>query len=115
MILPQKPLVDAVYWILRNLKSELGKKLLYTKHDNLNVRIFIDADWAGCKTYKRFTIGDCTFVGGNLVAWKSVKQLLVARSSAEVEYWAMAHGFHEALWLRSLLTDLGRSTNVFVR
>lgn len=107
MILPQKPLLDAVYRILRNLKSELGKKLLYTKHDNLNVRIFIDADWAGRKTDKRSTIVDCTFVGGNPVTWKSVKQLLVARSSAEAGYWAMAHGFHEALWLRSLLTDLG--------
>jgi len=37
----------------------------------------------------RFTLGYCTFVGGNLVAWHSKKQLVVARSYAEVEFRAM--------------------------
>ena len=48
-----------------------------------------------------------TFIGGNLVTWKSKKQNVVARSSAEAEYRGMAQGVCELLWLRNLLQDLG--------
>ncbi|WJZ89600.1 hypothetical protein VitviT2T_008808 [Vitis vinifera] len=36
--------------------------------------------------------------GGNLVTWKSKKQNVVARSSAEAEFWGRALGLCEALW-----------------
>lgn len=49
------------------------------------------------------------FVGGNLVSWKSKKQPVVARSSAEAEYRAMATAACELVWLKTLLTDLGSS------
>jgi hypothetical protein len=53
------------------------------------------------------TLGYCTFVGGNLVTWRSKKQSVVARSSAEAEFRAMAQGVYETLWLKILLTELG--------
>ncbi|RVW48679.1 Retrovirus-related Pol polyprotein from transposon RE1 [Vitis vinifera] len=56
---------------------------------------------------RRSTSGYFTFVGGNLVTWKSKKQNVVARSSAEAEFRGMALGLYEALWLRLLLQDLG--------
>lgn len=55
----------------------------------------------------RSTSGYFTFVGGNLVTWRSKKQNLVARSSAEVEYRDMTLGVCEVLWPRLLLRDLG--------
>jgi hypothetical protein len=54
-----------------------------------NVVGYSDADWAG-SCDRKSTTGFCTFVGGNLVTWKSKKQNVVARSSAEAEYRAMA-------------------------
>ncbi|GFZ15830.1 hypothetical protein Acr_25g0002390 [Actinidia rufa] len=45
----------------------------------------------------------------HLISWKSKKQAVVTRSSAEAEYRAMAQGTSEILWLRSLLTELGFS------
>ena len=48
-----------------------------------------------------------TFVGGNLVTWRSKKQNVVARSTAEAEFRSMAHGVCEVLWLKILLSELG--------
>ncbi|CAL8991218.1 unnamed protein product, partial [Prunus brigantina] len=46
-------------------------------------------------------------VGRNLVTWKSKKQPVIARSSAEAEYRAMASTACELIWLKGLLADLG--------
>ena len=52
------------------------------------------------------TSGYFTFVGGNLVTWRSKKQNVVARSSAEAEYRGVTIRICEALWIRFLLQDL---------
>ena len=49
------------------------------------------------------------FVGDNLVLWKSKKQHVVAPSSAEAEYHAMALARCKLVWLKSLLANLGCS------
>ena len=55
----------------------------------------------------RSTYSYFTFVEGNPVTWRSKKQNVVARSSAEAEFRGMTLGLCEALWLRLLLQDLG--------
>ena len=47
------------------------------------------------------------FVGDNLVCWRSKKQSVVARSTAEAEFRSMASGLCELMWLRILLSELG--------
>jgi hypothetical protein len=46
------------------------------------------------------------FLGDNLVSWSSKRQNIISRSSAEVEYHAVANGVAEACWLRQLLQEL---------
>ncbi|CAL5418427.1 unnamed protein product [Camellia sinensis] len=104
---PRAPHLDAVYRILRYLKSAPGKGILFSNHGHLRLEAFTDADWAGSIDDRRSTSGYCAFVGGNLVTWRSKKQTVVSRSSAEAEYRAMAHGTCELMWLQSLLNDIG--------
>ncbi|KAL5706521.1 Beta-galactosidase 8 [Ranunculus cassubicifolius] len=80
---PRTSHLIAAHRILRYLKSSPGRGLLFQKHDNLRVEAFTDDDWAGAQEDRRSTSGYCTFVGGNLVTWRSKKQPVVARSSAE--------------------------------
>jgi hypothetical protein len=104
---PQSHHRNAVMRIIRYLKGCPGKGLLYTSNGNVQVECYTDADWAGSLDDRRSTSGYCAFVGGNLVTWRSKKQGVVARSTAEAELRAMAHGVCEVLWLKILLLELG--------
>ncbi|KAI5337174.1 hypothetical protein L3X38_016443 [Prunus dulcis] len=104
---PRTTHLQAVKRILRHLKGSPSRGILMKKNGNTIIIGYSDADWAGCTVDRKSTTGYCTFVGGNLVTWKSKKQNVIARSSAEAEYRAMASLTCELIWLRSLLNDLG--------
>ncbi|RVX19329.1 Retrovirus-related Pol polyprotein from transposon RE1 [Vitis vinifera] len=91
---------------LRYIKSTPGQGVLYENRGHTQVVGYTDADWAGSPTDRRSTSGYCVFIGGNLISWKSKKQDVVARSSAEAEYRAMALATCELIWLRHLLQEL---------
>ena len=97
--------------ILRYLKGSITRGILMKKHNHFTIEGYTDSDWAGNAIDRKSTTGFCTFVGGNLVTWKSKKQSVVARSSAEAEYRAMASTACEILWLKILLSDLGIKSN----
>lgn len=84
---------------------------MFSKNNHLRIESYTDADWAGNITDRKFTAGYFTFVGGNLVTWRSKKQNVVALSSAEAEFRGMAKGLCELLWLRKLLTEIGFAPN----
>ena len=92
------------------MKRQPGLGILYRPNGHLKVEGFTDANWAGSPSDRRSTTGYCTFFGGNLVTWKSKKQTVVARSSAEAEYRAMAHTATELTWLQHFLQEIGFST-----
>ncbi len=81
------------------MKFALEIGLIFSNHGLLQIKIFTDADWIGSLDERRSTMGYCTFIGGNLVTWRSKKQSMTARSSAKAEYKAMAQGVYELLWL----------------
>lgn len=50
-------------------------------------------------------------MGGNLVSWRSKKQAVISRSTAEAEHRAMALAVCEMIWLKGLLKELQVLTN----
>jgi len=97
---------NAVISILKYIKGSPGKGLLCGCNNNTRVVCYSDADWAGSPSDRRSTFGYCVSIGGNLISWKSKKQSVVARSSAEAEYRAMASATCELVWLKQLLKEL---------
>ena len=65
--------MDAVYQILRYLKSTPGRGLLFSKKKVQDIKGYTDSDWTGNQTDRRLTSGYFTFVEGKLVTWRSKK------------------------------------------
>jgi hypothetical protein len=107
---PKSGHLDVVYRILRYLKSSPGKVLWFKRNGHLNMEGYCDADWTSCIDDRRSTSAYCTFVGGNLVSWRSKKQPVVSRSTTEAEYRAMSLCLSDILWVRNLLSELNLFT-----
>lgn len=103
---PKESHLKAVHRILHYLKGSPGKGILFKKGGHMSVEAYTDADYAGSLVDRWSTLGYCTFLGGNLITWRSKKQNVVARSSAEAEFRSMALGICELLWLKIILADL---------
>jgi hypothetical protein len=103
---PRSGHLEAAHRILRYLKGSPGRGIWFKANGHLNVEGYCDADWASCLDDRRSTSGFCVFVGGNLVSWRSKKQPVVSRSTAEAEYRAMSVCLSEMLWMKGLLSEL---------
>ncbi|CAN1337340.1 Retrovirus-related Pol polyprotein from transposon TNT 1-94 [Linum perenne] len=103
---PNEEHMEMVVRILRYLKHEPGKGIQFRKTTRRDVTVYTDASWAGELTDRKSTSGYCSYIWGNLVTWRSKKQNVVARSSAEAEYRALSLGICEGIWLKRVLNEL---------
>ena len=92
--------------VLQYLKGSLRNDILFKPNLILVLEAYTDAYYIRSVIDRKSTIEYCTFFGGNLVAGRSEKQSLVARSNVEVEFRTMAQGVCELLWLKIILEDL---------
>ncbi|KAL0746064.1 hypothetical protein Bca101_101422 [Brassica carinata] len=92
--------------ILRYLSGTPGQGVWMGCNGSTEVVGYCDADWAGDRVDRRSTTGYCTFIGGNLVTWKSKKQKVISCSSAEAEYRAMLKLTNELVWIKGILKHL---------
>ena len=88
--------------ILQYLKGTPGRGLYFQKNSKRGIEVYTDLDWAGCLSDRNSTTGYCTFVWGNMVTWRSKKQFVVARSSAEAKQ-------NSELWHTVFVKEYGSS------
>jgi hypothetical protein len=67
---------------------------------------YTDSDFTGDVDSRKSTSGVFFFLNASLVTWQSNKQSMVAQSSCEAEYVAVASGACQALWLSRVLGEL---------
>ncbi|GKF73011.1 hypothetical protein Tco_0219343, partial [Tanacetum coccineum] len=107
---PLKSDLKLAFRVLRYLKGAPGKGVLYKKSSNFELYAFVDSDWAKCNATRRTVTGFAVFLGNCLVIWKSKKQSVLAKSSAEAEYRAMSSVACEIIWILKILTYLKVNT-----
>lgn len=103
---PRQRHMDAVVRVLRYLKTTPRQGIFIPKNGGLNLVAYCDSDWLGCTYTRRSRTGYLLLLGGVSFSWKTKKQSVVSRSSAEAEYRAMATTVSEILWMRWLLEIL---------
>jgi len=98
---------QAVKLILRYLKHSISTGLFITSNVNFTLQAFSDSDWAADRDDRRSVGAYYIYMGSNLVSWSCKQQPIVARSSTEVEYKAIANAAAELIWFKSILRALG--------
>lgn len=94
---------------LKYLAGTSAARLRFRAIDETNSSVvgFCDADYAECRETRRSTSGHVFLLAGAAVVWRSKRQEIVAASTTEAEYIALAEAAKEAVWIRHLLRDLG--------
>ena len=109
---PMQSHLKLAFRVLRYLKNAPGQGISFYKGNNLDINVFVDSDWAKCKVTRKSVTGYCVFLGKSLVSWKSKKQSMLSKSSAEAEYRAMNSVTCEVIWIQKILTEMNIKTSL---
>ncbi|GJQ88865.1 ribonuclease H-like domain-containing protein [Tanacetum coccineum] len=102
----REPHLSALKRVLRYVSGTLDYGLHLFSSSTTSLDAYSDADWAGCPTTRRSTLGYCVFLGNNLLSWSSKHEPMLSCSSAKAEYRGVANVVAETFWLRNLLREL---------
>jgi hypothetical protein len=104
---PHQEHLVAVKRVLRYVAGTRSYGVHYKEggDDGMKLNGYSDADLAGDLDERKSTSGVIFFLGNNPVTWQSAKQKVVALSSCEAEYIAVATATCQGVWLHRLLQD----------
>jgi hypothetical protein len=95
---------EAAKHLVRYLKGTRDYQLTYGSSSGMFG--YTDASYGTEDLRWRSMSGYTFIINGGAVCWSAKKQSVVAQSTAESEYIAMAHAAKELLWIRSFLSEV---------
>jgi len=99
--------VKAEKQILRYLQGTLEHGLVYVQGGDAGQLVgYNDSDHGSDLVNRRSTGGMAFYLNENLITWNSYKQKTVSLSSCEAEFMAATAAAQQALWLRSLFSEV---------
>eukprot|EP00253_Pinus_taeda_P034437 PITA_34437 len=108
---PRKEHWTTVKQVFRYLRGTSDYGLCYQGRTGLDkvldIRGFVDADWAEDLDHRRSTSGYVFNLFGGAVSWMSKKQFVVELSTIETEYMVATHASKEAVCLQRLCSSMG--------
>ncbi|KAM1461179.1 hypothetical protein ACFX11_045561 [Malus domestica] len=104
---PTKKHMGTAKRVLRYIQGTLDFGIEFVKGKTTTLIGYCDSDWAGSEDDMRSTSGYAFTLGSGMFSWASIKQNIVALSTAEAEYVSAAEATSHAKWLRFVLEDFG--------
>nr|GEV81294.1 uncharacterized mitochondrial protein AtMg00810-like [Tanacetum cinerariifolium] len=106
-VTPKECHLHAVKRIFRYLKGHPKLGLWYPKASPFDLVAYSDSDYSGASQDCKYTTGGSQFLGRRLISWQCKKQTIVATSTTEAEYIAVASCCGQVLWILNQLLDYG--------
>lgn len=98
--------------VLRYLSGTSEVGIIYRHGAEPSPVGYFDADWGMDVDDRRSISGYAFLMAGGAIGWSAKKQATVAMSSTEAEYVASTYAGRQAVWVNSLLGEIGRGVPV---
>jgi transposase InsO family protein len=103
---PKRANMVHVKRILRYLKGTHNLSITYYREEDDKLKGYCDASWGSEPQDRKSTSGYIFTLAGGPITWYSKKQSCIALSSTAAEYIALSKAVEEAIYLRTLLSEL---------
>jgi hypothetical protein len=104
---PSEDHYKAALHICRYLAGTQDYKLVYGKTADKGLMAYTDSDWAADKIRRRSVTGYFFKLADGIISWCTHAQKTVALSSTEAEYMALSDCSRQAVWIKTMIEELG--------
>ena len=111
---PSQDHMNKALYICRYLVGTSKYSLIYDGASGQGLVAFSDSDWASDNVSRRSQTGFFQKMANGIIGWTSRAQKTVALSSTEAEYMALSDASRQCVWIKSLMGEIGYSTNFAV-
>jgi hypothetical protein len=104
---PSEDHYKAALHICRYLASTQDYKLVYGKAADKGLMAYMDSDWAADQIWCWSVTGYFFKLADGIISWRSHAQKTIVLSSTEAEYMALFDCSRQAVWIKTMIKELG--------